>query len=86
MTSPTGFLLEKGVTLNHHTIHLIVVSMLRIMQLINKKFSLSKDYFRSSNQFCIIDINRDEIDELVTILDKELLICYQIGTTNNSSN
>ena len=49
------------------------------MQLINKKFSLSKDYFRSSNQFCIIDINRDEIDELVTILDKELLICYQIG-------
>ena len=56
------------------------------MQLINKKFSLSKDYFRSSNQFCIIDINRDEIDELVTILDKELLICYQIGTTNNSSN
>ena len=30
--------------------------------------------------------NRDEIDELVTILDKELLICYQIKTTNNSSN
>ena len=56
------------------------------MQLINKRFSLSPDYFRSSNQFCITDINRDEIDELITILDNELLICYQIGATNNSSN
>ena len=56
------------------------------MQLINNKFYLSPDYYRSSDQFCISDINRDEIDELVTILDKELLICYQIRTTNNSSN
>ncbi len=56
------------------------------MQLITKKFSLLPTFFRTSDQFCIYDINKDKTDELITILDNEFLICYQIGTTISSSN
>ena len=48
------------------------------IQLIDSKFRLNPTFFRGSKMLTLGDINDDNNVELVTILNQNILICYQV--------
>ena len=52
------------------------------IQLIDNKYNINPNLFRASKMTCIDDINNDNSNELMTIIDNNVLVCYQIPTIN----
>jgi hypothetical protein len=52
------------------------------VQLIDSKYSINPNLFRASKMTCIDDINNDNSKELITIINNNILVCYQIPSIN----
>jgi hypothetical protein len=52
------------------------------VQLIDSKYSINPNLFRASKMICIDDINNDNSKELITIINNNILVCYQIPSIN----
>ena len=52
------------------------------IQLIDSKFNINPNLFRASRMSCIGNINNDKSRELITIINNNILICYQIPSLN----
>ena len=52
------------------------------IQLIDSKFNINPNLFRASRMSCIGNINNDKSKELITIINNNILICYQIPSLN----
>ena len=73
---PYNFEMLSSQTLNNHTG--IFNNSIGEIQLIDTKFRLNPTFFRGSKMLAIDDINGDNSIELITILNKNILICYQV--------
>ena len=52
------------------------------IQLIDSKYNINPNLFRASKMTCIDDINNDNSKELITIINNNILVCYQIPSIN----
>ena len=52
------------------------------IQLIDSKYNINPNLFRASKMSCIGNINNDNSEELVTVVNNNILICYQIPSLN----
>ena len=52
------------------------------IQLIDSKFNINPNLFRASKMSCIGNINNDKSRELITIINNNILVCYQIPSLN----
>ncbi|MBD01403.1 MAG: hypothetical protein CL841_08795 [Crocinitomicaceae bacterium] len=52
------------------------------IQLIDSKYNINPNLFRASKMSCIENINNDNSEELITVVNKNILICYQIPSLN----
>ena len=48
------------------------------IQLIDSKYNINPNLFRASKMSCIGNINNDNSKELITVMNNNILICYQI--------
>ena len=69
-----------------HNYFPIFNSQLKEIQFINQKYSLLPTLYRASEKSCIYDINNDNIYELVSVLNENILVCYQIADINSPTN
>ena len=69
-----------------HNYFPIFNSQLKEIQFINQKFSLLPTLYRATEKSCIYDINNDNIYELVSVLNENILVCYQIADINSPTN
>ena len=69
-----------------HNYFPIFNSQLKEIQFINQKYSLLPTLYRASEKSCIYDINNDNIYELVSVLNENILVCYQIADINSITN
>ena len=73
---PYYFDLLSSKNLNNHTA--IFNHLIGEIQLIDSKFRLNPTFFRGSKMLTVDDINGDNSIELLTILNDNILICYQV--------
>ena len=52
------------------------------IQLIDSKYNINPNLFRASKMSCIGNINNDNSKELITVVNSNILICYQIPSLN----
>ena len=52
------------------------------IQLIDSKYNINPSLFRATKMTCIDDINADNSNELVTIINNNVIVCYQIPSLN----
>ena len=52
------------------------------IQLIDSKYNINPNLFRASKMSCIGNINNDKFKELITVVNSNILICYQIPSLN----
>ena len=52
------------------------------IQLIDSKYNINPNLFRASKMSCIGNINNDNSKELITVVNNNILICYQIPSLN----
>ena len=52
------------------------------IQLIDSKYNINPNLFRASEMTCIDDINNDNSKELITIINNNIIVCYQIPSIN----
>jgi hypothetical protein len=52
------------------------------IQLIDSKYNINPNLFRASKMSCIGNINNDNFKELITVVNSNILICYQIPSLN----
>jgi hypothetical protein len=52
------------------------------VQLIDSKYNINPTLFRASEMTCIDDINNDNSKELITIINNNVIVCYQIPSLN----
>ena len=52
------------------------------IQLIDSKYNINPNLFRASKMSCIGNINNDNSKELITVINSNILICYQIPSLN----
>ena len=69
-----------------HNYFPIFNSQLKEIQFINQKFSLLPTLYRATEKSCIYDVNNDNIYELVSVLNENILVCYQIADINSPTN
>lgn len=48
------------------------------IQIIDRKYRLNPTVFKASKNICIVDLNKDGQEELITVVNKSVLVCYQI--------
>jgi len=69
-----------------HNYFPIFNSKLKEIQFINQKYSILPTLYRATEKSCIYDINNDNIYELVSVLNENILVCYQIADINSPTN
>ena len=69
-----------------HNYFPIFNSQLKEIQFINQKYSLLPTLYRATEKSCIYDVNNDNIYELVSVLNENILVCYQIADINSPTN
>lgn len=52
------------------------------VQLIDSKYNINPTLFRASEMTCIDDINNDNSKELITVINNNVIVCYQIPSLN----
>jgi hypothetical protein len=52
------------------------------VQLIDSKYNINPNLFRASEMTCIDDINNDNSKELITVINNNVIVCYQIPSLN----
>lgn len=73
---PYSFNLIKSNSLKSHTG--IINQSIGELQLIDNKYRLNPTLFRGSEMMTVDDVNNDNSVELLTIINKTILVCYQI--------
>ena len=48
------------------------------VQIIDKKYRLNPTVFKASKNLCIDDLNKDNNEELITVINGNVIVCYQI--------
>ena len=48
------------------------------IQIVDRKYRLNPTVFKASKNICIVDLNKDSQEELITVVNKSVLVCYQI--------
>ena len=48
------------------------------IQLIDNKYNINPSLFRATKMTCIDDVNADNSYELITIINNNVIVCYEI--------
>ena len=52
------------------------------IQLIDNKYNINPSLFRATKMTCIDDVNADNSYELITIINNNVIVCYEIPSLN----
>ena len=52
------------------------------IQFIDSKYNINPSLFRATKMTCIDDINADNSYELITIINNNVIVCYEIPSLN----
>ncbi len=78
-----SYSLNGNITLNSDHDYLILFNdKIDEIELIDSRFQEIPTLFRGSKKCAIGDLNNDGVDELITIINKTTLLCYQIAVSN----